>query len=69
MNHIFVMVVNDLTQNVMNFNDVAIVSVKGSNYRIYFWYMSKDDPINIMKTSNLNEKSRSIWIFFVIYKK
>ena len=54
------MVVNDLMQNVMNFNDVAIVSVKGSNYRIYFWYMSKDDAINIMKTSNLNEKSRSI---------
>ena len=50
------MVVNDLMQNVMNFNDVAIVSVKGSNYRIYFWYMSKDDAINIMKTSNLNEK-------------
>ena len=41
----------------MNFNDVAIVSVKGSDYRIHFWYMCKDDAINIMKTSNLNEKS------------
>ena len=27
----------------MNFNDVAIVSVKGSDYRIHFWYMSKGD--------------------------
>ena len=41
----------------MNFNDVAIVSVKGSDYRIHFWYMSKNNAINIMKNSNLNEKS------------
>ena len=27
-------------QKAMNFNDVAIVSVKGSHYRIHFWYMS-----------------------------
>ena len=26
----------DLMQQVMNFNDVAVVSVKGSDYRIYF---------------------------------
>ena len=60
MNHIFVTVVNDLMQKVMNFSDVPIVSVKGSYYRIYFWYVSKDDAINVMKTSNLNEKSGSI---------
>ena len=41
----------------MNFNDVAIVSVKGSNYRIHFWHMSKDNAIRIMKNSDLNEKS------------
>ena len=41
----------------MDFNDVAIVSVKGSDYKIHFWYMSKDDAINIMRNSNLNEKS------------
>ena len=40
----------------MNFNDIAIVSVIGSDYRIHFWYMSKDDAISIMKNSNLNEK-------------
>ena len=28
-------------QKVMNYNDVAIVSVKGSDYRIHFWYVSK----------------------------
>ena len=44
-------------QKATNFNDVAIVSVKGSDYRIHFWYMSKNNAINIMKNSNLNEKS------------
>ena len=43
-------------QKAMNFNDVAVVSVKRSNYRIHFWYMSKDDAVNIMKNSSLNEK-------------
>ena len=41
----------------MNFNDVAIVSIKGSDCRIHFGYMSKDDARNIMKNSDLNEKS------------
>ena len=31
-------------------------SVKRSDYRIHFWHMSKDDAINLMKNSNLNEK-------------
>ena len=46
----------DLIQKVMSFID-AIVSVKGSFYRIHFLYMSKNDAINIMKISNLNKKS------------
>ena len=40
----------------MSFNDVAVVYVKGSAYRIYFWYMSKDDAISIMSNSNLVDK-------------
>ena len=40
----------------MNFNHVAIVSVIGSDYRIHFWYISKDDTIHIMNNSNLNDK-------------
>ena len=47
---------HDLMQKAMSFNDVAIVSIKGSNYRIYFWYMSKDDAISIMHNSNLINK-------------
>ena len=51
---------HDLMPKAMNFIDVAIVSLKGSDYRIYFLYMGKDDQIYIMKNSNLNEKSGSL---------
>ena len=47
---------HDLIQKTMNFNDVAIICVKGSAYRIHFWYMSKDDAISIMNNSNLIDK-------------
>ena len=47
---------HDLMQKAMNFNDVAIVSVNGSNFRNHFWFMSKDDAINIMNNLNLNDK-------------
>ena len=32
-------------QKAIDFNNAAIVSVKGSDYRIHFWYMCKDDAI------------------------
>ena len=51
---------HDLIQKAMNFNNAAIASVKGSDYRIHFWYMSKNDAINIMKNSSLNAKSGSL---------
>ena len=60
---------HDLMQKVMSFNNVAIVYAKGSAYRIQFWYMSKDDAINIMTNSNLVNKKRCFIIFFIIYKK
>ena len=40
----------------MSFNNVAIVYVKRNAYRIHFWYMGKDDAINIMNGSNLVDK-------------
>ena len=58
---------HDLMKKAMNFNDVAIVSVKESDYRIHFWDMSKDNVMNIMKNSNLNKKWIII-IFFTIYE-
>ena len=47
---------HDLMQKAMSFNDVAIVSIKGSDFRIHFWCTSKDDGINIMHNSNLIDK-------------
>ena len=47
-------------QKAINFNGIAIVSVKGNDYRTHFWYMSKDDAANIMKNSDLDKKSQSL---------
>ena len=44
-------------QKAKNFNEFAIGYVKGRDYKIHFWYLSKDDAISIMKSSDLNEKS------------
>ena len=52
----------------MSFNNIAIVFVKQSAYRIRFWYRSKDDAINIMYGSNLVDKGGVLQIFFIIYK-
>ena len=53
----------------MNFNDVAIVSVKEKYHRTHFRYMSKDDAINIMNNCNLNEKRRFHRFFLIKHKK
>ena len=47
---------HNLMQKVMSFNNVAIIYDKENAYRINFWYMSKDNAINIMNGSNLVDK-------------
>ena len=47
---------HDLMQKAMSFNNVAIVYVKEKAYRIRFWYISKDDAIDIMNGSDLVDK-------------
>ena len=47
---------HNLMQKAMSFNNIAIVYVKESAYRINFWYMSKDDAINIINGSDLVDK-------------
>ena len=37
-----------LMQKAVSFNDVAIVYVNRNACRIQFWYMSKDDAINMV---------------------
>ena len=53
----------------MSFNNVVIVYVKGSAYRIHFWYLSKDDAIDITNGSNLNDEKGVLQDFFIICKK
>ena len=57
---------HDLMQKAMNFNDVTIVSIKGSGYRIHFWYISKDDAINIINNSDLVKNVDSYKFFYCI---
>ena len=52
----------------MSFNDVAIVYVKGSAYRIHFWSCTKSDAISIMYNSNLVDKKGALQ-FFLLYIK
>ena len=52
----------------MNFIDATIFSIKESDYRIHFWYMSEGDAINIMNNSNLNEKRGVLSIFLLCIK-
>ena len=47
-----------LLQKAVSFNDIAIVYVKGNAYKIHFWYISKDDAINIMNNFSLIDKIR-----------
>ena len=37
-----------LMQKVSSFKDVPIVPVKGSDYGIHVWYMSKDDAKEVI---------------------
>ena len=54
---------HDLMQKVISFTYVAVVYVKGSAYRIHFWYMSKNDAISIMNNSNLDDKKGVLKFF------
>ena len=39
---------HDLMQKAIGFNNIATVYIRRSAYRNHFWYISKDDAINIM---------------------
>ena len=59
-------------QKALIFNDIAIFSVKGIDYRIHFWYMSKDEGITILRNADLNEKNPEICkikFFFHVFER
>ena len=45
---------HDLMQKTVSFNNIAVVSVKGSDYRINFCFMSKSDAIDLLNNSLLS---------------
>ena len=55
---------HDLMQKAIGFNNIAIAYVKGNAYRIHFWYISKDDAINIMTGSKLVDK-RGVFFYYI----
>ena len=44
-------------QKAMSFKNVAIVSIKGNDYKIHCWYISKNDAIALMTNSNLSDRN------------
>ena len=47
-------------QKAISINDGAIVFVKGNDFRINFWYMSKDKAISLLENADLSEKSGTL---------
>lgn len=49
-----------------DFNGVAIVSIRGNDYRIYFQYMSKDEAINASLSQKVDHCKKFIYLFTFI---
>ena len=41
----------------MNLSDIAILNIKGSDYRCIITLISKNESVNLMKNTDLTEKS------------
>ena len=41
----------------MSFDDAAVVTVGGKDYRTHFWVMNEGGPLNRMKNSDLKGKN------------
>ena len=48
---------HDMTQISLGFDDVAIVTAAGNDYRINYWFMIKSEAMNRMKNTDINEKN------------
>ena len=40
----------------MSFDDTAIATVKGNDYRINFWFMTKNQAVDRMNNADLSKK-------------
>ena len=43
---------HDMTQISLSFDDVAIVTAAGNDYRINYWFMIKSEAMNKMKNTD-----------------
>ena len=50
----------DLLMMSMNFSDIAILNIKGFDYRCIISLSSKDVAIHLMQNADLTEKSRAL---------
>ena len=57
---------HDLMQKAADFNNVAVVSIKGSDYRIHVCFMSKNDGNYLLNNSVLSNKGVLYWILVQI---
>ena len=51
---------HDLSMMSMNLSDIAILNIKGSNYRCIISLTSKHEIINLMQNTDLTKKSRTL---------
>ena len=47
-------------QKALTFNNIAIAFVKGNDYKIHFWCMSKNKALNLLRNTDLTEKSGTL---------
>ena len=62
---------HDLLMMSMNLTDIAILNIKGSDYRCIISLFSKNEAMHLMQNADLTEKSgtlKSIKIYYHIYK-
>ena len=51
----------------MNFSDIAILNIKGSDYRCIISGISKSEAINLMQNADLTKKKRNIIKYTIHY--
>ena len=51
---------HDLLMMSMNLSDIAILNIKGSDYRCIISLISKNEAITLMQKADLTEKSRTL---------
>ena len=57
---------HDISMIAYGLKNIAILNVKGVDYRFVLWNMTRNDAINRLNNSELDEGTLWIWIFVQI---